>query len=399
MQRKKIIIVGGGPAALMAAHQLSLSFEVHLYEKEKTVGRKFLVAGKGGFNLTNQVRGTALLAKYLPSYFLKDSLLHFDTEATKDWLLDMNIPTFVGTSGRVFPEKGIKPIQVLRELKDKLLQQGVQFHLQHQFIGFNGTDELIMRHQGQDFTIQAAIYIFALGGTSWSKTGSDGFWRAAFEAIGIKTLPFRASNCGLNINWPAHFLKHHEGKPLKNLKISIGNFQVKGEALITKYGLEGNAIYPIVARVREVLEARDQATIDLDLKPFNTESQLVKKWSASTKRTKDYSKSFNLNSLQMALLKAYTDKTSFLSPPIFIKKIKELSIPVESLRPIEEAISSVGGIPLEELNKGFSLKKYPHIYTIGEMVDWDAPTGGFLLQGCFSMGAWAAKAVRIKFNT
>lgn len=391
--RKKIVIIGGGPAALMAAAQLSLQHEVHIYEKEKMVGRKFLVAGKGGFNLTHDIEKNDLIQKYLPASFLKESLLYFDTKALRHWLSAINIPTFTGTSHRIFPEKGIKPIQVLQQIKHKLQQQGVNIHVRHQFIGFNTQYQPIIQHQEQEFSPTADHYIFALGGASWSKTGSDGQWTIAFQRIGVQVLPFQASNCGLHVAWPKHFLQHHEGKPLKNLKVNSGHFQAKGEAMITKYGLEGNAIYPVVPAIRTALNEQVPAFIHLDLKPFNTIAQLSKKWPTHGKGTKDYAHFFRLSSVQMALLKAYTNKENFLSPTLFVQKIKNLPLPVTTLRPLEEAISSVGGIALDELNSDFSLKKHPHIYTVGEMVNWDAPTGGFLLQACFSMGVWVARCM------
>lgn len=385
MVRKKIIIIGGGAAGLMAADRWCDDFEIAIYEKGKTVGRKFLVAGKGGFNLTNKVKGEDLVRHYLPHDFLKKALLKNDSSKMRSWLNDLGIPTFVGTSGRVFPEKGIKPIQVLKKLKDRLVEKGVEFFFHHEFKSFDKEGNIIITNEGKEFTLDADYFIFSLGGASWSVTGSDGKWTKAFEKVGIKIIPFQASNCGLNIEWPDHFKSHHAGKPLKNIKVEIDGFEVKGEATITDYGLEGNAIYPLIWKVREAFSRNETPTINIDFKPLNSQKQLLDKIKNKVPKTKVFAQALNLNSTQVALIKSFSEKDNFLQPPVFINSVKHLQISIQSLRPIEEAISTIGGIDLNEVNSNFSLKKHPSIFVIGEMLNWDAPTGGFLLQGCFSM--------------
>ena len=393
MNRKQIIIFGGGPAGLMAAYVLSPSNDVHIYDKEKNVGQKLLVAGKGGFNITNSAQGEELFYKYSPEYFLKNALRDFDPAALRQWLLKIGIPTYVGTSGRVFPETGIKAFDVLNKLTVKLKAQNVQFHLKHEFVRFHQNQNVIVKHDEQENMLTADYIIFALGGASWPVTGSTGIWKAHFEDIGIHTLPFEASNCGINIVWPENIKLNHAGKPLKNIAVSINHAHEKGEVMITEYGLEGNAIYPIVPEIRKALSENKSVHIMLDLKPFNTTDQLLEKIKGKEINTKDYATVFNLNSAQLAIIKAFTSKECFLSPVRFAKKLKEIVIPVNSLRPIEEAISTVGGIDLAEMNPDFSFKKYPNLFAIGEMLNWDAPTGGFLLQASFSMGHWAGKSI------
>lgn len=395
--RKIIAIIGGGAAGLMAADILSRNCEVHIYEKGKTLGRKFLVAGNGGFNLTNNAQGEALYTKYTPIEFLQPALKAFNSQDTRNWLAEPGIPTFVGSSGRVFPEKGIKPITVLQKIKDRLLNQGVQFHFQHEFLRFNSENKPVVKFQTTEIAIEAVHYIFALGGASWPVTGSTGNWLEVFRLLGIKTLPFQSSNCGVNVNWPMEFRERFSGAPLKNLQISIGGFSLKGEALITDYGLEGNAIYPVVPKVREALNAGKEAVLRLDFKPQNTVGQLLQKVQGKNIQAKNYEQVFKLSKAQLALIKAFTSKENYLNPELFVKYIKQLEIPVTSLRPVEEAISTVGGIALSEVNPDFSLKQFPHISVVGEMLDWDAPTGGFLLQGCFSTANFAAQAVLQKF--
>jgi uncharacterized flavoprotein (TIGR03862 family) len=394
MTRKKIAIIGGGPAGMMAADMLSPFHEVHIYEKEKGVGQKFLVAGKGGFNITNGLKGKELAAKYTPEYFLKEALLDFDSTSVREWLSQMGIPTYEGSSGRVFPKKGLTPADILQKLKEKLVQQGAEFHLKHAITGFNEDQSVTFKNGRNKITVQSDYFIFALGGASWPVTGSTGEWKKIFDKAGIRTLPFQSSNCGIHINWPESIKSNHTGKPLKNIAVSVDGIYQKGEVLITDYGLEGNAIYPVVPEIRKSLSANDPVHILLDLKPFNTEGRLLKKVQGKTAtKTKNYAEIFNLDSVQLALIKAFTTKETFLSPELFAASLKQIELPVESLRPVEEAISTIGGIALEEMNADFSFKKRPNCFAIGEMLDWDAPTGGFLIQGCFSMGHWVGKKI------
>lgn len=396
MQRKRIIIVGGGPAGMMAADVLSREHDVSIFEKEKSIGQKFLVAGKGGLNITNSAIGEKLDSNYSPKNFLTNSLNAFDSIALREWLSGLSVPTFVGSSGRVFPEEPLRPVDVLNKIKAKLIQQGAQIFTRHQFISFDGQHGIIFNHQGKEVALTADYIVFALGGASWPITGSNGEWTNVFGERGIKILPFEASNCGINIHWPETFKQSHAGKPLKNIRLFTSESDIMGEAMITDYGLEGNAVYPMVPSVRNILKQKGSASLCIDFKPANTKEQLLQKVKGKDVSTKDYGAIFNLNSVQLALIKAFTNKDSYLSVTGFIQSLKELSIPVHSLRPMEEAISTIGGIDTDELNEDFSLKKYPWIYTIGEMVDWDAPTGGFLLQGCFAMANYAAKSIVLK---
>ncbi|MBL0129538.1 MAG: TIGR03862 family flavoprotein [Flavobacteriales bacterium] len=390
-ERKRIAIIGGGPAGLVAADALAPHHEVHVYEQGRSVGRKFLVAGQGGFNLTNSADGPALAAMYSPAGFLDEALGAFGSNAFREWLSELGIETYVGTSGRVFPTKGTKPVEVLNAMRARLLERGVHFHLEHTFVGFDEHTNAIIEHDGQRSSLTADFTIFSLGGASWSVTGSTGKWSEHFAQLGIEVTPFLSSNCGVEVEWPGSFARDHAGKPLKNIAVSAGERSVIGEATITQHGLEGNAIYPVVPALRDAIANGTGALLYLDLKPNNTTDQLLQK--IAGKEPKNYAAALNLDRATMALLKAFTTKERFHSPFAFVQDVKGLQLTVNALRPIEEAISTVGGIPTTELAPDFSLKRYPRLFTVGEMVDWDAPTGGFLLQGCYSMGWYAAHAI------
>mgnify|MGYP000866528857 FL=1 len=394
MQPKQIVIIGGGPAGLMAADVLSPFHQVRIYEKEKAPGQKFLVAGSGGLNISNGLKGESLASEYTPSGFLKEAICDFDSSALREWLLQLGIPTYAGTSNRIFPDKGITPAEVLKKIKQKLVNQGVTFYLKHEFSGFGEAKTLNFKSGRNKISVNADYFIFGLGGASWPVTGSTGDWLKYFEMQGIKTLPFQSSNCGIHIHWPENIKANHAGKPLKNVGVSVNGVYRKGEAVITEYGLEGNVIYPLVPEIRKSLNSGMPVNIMLDLKPFNTGEQLAAKVAGkSSARTKNYADIFNLNHTQLSVIKAFTSRETFLSPQLFAGSLKQIQLPVLSLRPIDEAISSVGGIALDEMNTDFSFKKMPGCFAIGEMLDWDAPTGGFLLQGCFSMGHWVGKKI------
>ncbi|HRO38481.1 MAG TPA: TIGR03862 family flavoprotein [Flavobacteriales bacterium] len=382
----RIAIIGAGPAGLMAADTLAPHAEVDLYEHGKHPGRKFLVAGQGGFNLTNAAEGKALLQHYTPAGFLDEALTAFGPMDLREWLALLGIDTFIGTSGRVFPVKGVKPIDVLERIRQRLLQHGVRLHTEHVFTGFDAQGGVCMENRNGPFTLEADHVLFALGGASWPVTGSTGIWPALFKPIGIEARPFQASNCGVEVPWPEAFIQAHEGKPLKNVRFAAGKQGAWGEATITKHGLEGNAIYPVVPALRD-----GETVLHADLKPDSSVDRLVER--IGNKATRHFGEAVGMNRVQLALVKAFTPKEVVASPQRFAEAVKDLRIPVTGLRPLGEAISTVGGIPVGELNADFSLKRHPHLYAIGEMVDWDAPTGGFLLQGCFAMGRWAGRSI------
>lgn len=385
-----IAIIGGGPAGLIAAYHLADAFEVQLYEQGRNLGRKFLVAGDGGLNITNSAVGDALHAHYAPIDRMWSLIEAFGPEALRAWLASIGVPTFVGSSGRVFPQRGIKPAEVLKAIIDAVKAKGVIIHTEHHFVGFDEEARpLITNGEGQR-SVEAVAYLFALGGASWPKTGSTGGWLKEFERIGVRTVPFQASNCGVEVMLPEN-LRPHIGKPLKNIVVACGNKQVRGELTITERGFEGNAIYPVVPEVRAQLNTQGTAELLIDLKPDLTPERINEKLRDTT--WKERTAALNLDRPSLALLKAFTPLDRYLDGRHLAEDVKRVRVAVHALRPIDEAISTVGGIAMEEVDADLALKRYPRIFIAGEMLDWDAPTGGFLLQGAFSTGRWAAEGI------
>lgn len=249
----------------------------------------------------------------------------------------------------------------------------------------------MIERAGEQRVVHADAYLFALGGASWPKTGSTGAWVDAFRAIGVELRPFRASNCGVEVEMPTS-LGPHFGKPLKNIAVSCGAKTVRGELTITEQGFEGNAIYPVVPEVREQLDAQGVAELRIDLKPDLSEERINEKLRGAA--WKERASALHLDRPSLAVLKAFTPVQRFLDGGTMANDVKNVCVTVHALRPVEEAISTVGGIVLDEVNEDLSLKDHPHIFVAGEMLDWDAPTGGFLLQGAFATGRWAAEGIR-----
>ena len=392
--KKSIAIIGGGPAGLMLAAKLdSTKYEISIYEKNQTCGRKLLVAGQGGFNLTHSEPGESFLSRYTPSTFLEPSFKTFSNTNLREWLDSIGIPTYIGSSKRVFPEKGIKPIQVLNAILKVLEENGVRFHFSHSWTGWSANKELLFSTSAGSQTVKADYVVFALGGGSWKVTGSDGAWATKFEEAGIKVLPLQASNCAFGIQWPASLPPETEGKPLKNISITCGKQTKEGEVTITKFGLEGSGIYALSPPIRDSLNQTGKAILYLDLKPGLDLTEIttrLKNRRANRSLTKHLAESLNLDETKLSFVKSCVSKEIFQDPVHLAQHLKHLPLTIHTLAPIDEAISTVGGISLEEVSKHFELKKLPNTFVIGEMLDWDAPTGGYLLQGCFSMGVGLA---------
>ena len=388
--KKRVSIIGGGSAGLFLAAMLDTSkYEIHIYEQKPTLGRKFLVAGKGGFNLTYHEKASEMVCRYKPSTFLATIIKTYGESDFRAWLDSICIPTYEGSSKRVFPEKGIKPVDVLNAIMRQIESNGVQIHTSHTCTSFD-SQRLIFQHKNEQLDVETDIVVWALGGASWSKTGSDGKWMDMFNKNEIKTNYFQASNCAFGVSWEENFIQSYESKPLKNILLKCGEKKHTGELVITKFGLEGNAIYPLSSEIRKQLNESGKATIYLNLKPMWSKDKIFKKLNDNKdkSKTKVLTDFINLSKTSIALLKSLTKKSSFQSNELLSEMIVRLPIEIISTGTIEEAISTVGGVDLSAINTDLALNILPNHYVIGEMLDYDAPTGGYLLQSCWSMAKW-----------
>lgn len=387
--KETIAIVGGGSSAIMlAAHIDSTEYDVTIYERNQALGRKFLVAGKGGFNLTHSSDIADMKSKYLASTPILASLDTFTNTDFIKWLKENGIDTFVGSSKRVFPVKPTKPIQVLQAFENKIKENKITINYNHSWKGFDNNSLVFETPEGST-KITADKVVFALGGASWKKTGSQGEWLSYFEEKHIRTKPFSPSNCGVHIVWKEKFVKTNEGQPLKSIEVSCGNMAKKGDVVITRLGLEGSAVYALSAEIRSQIEKKGEAKLKVDLKP-TTKTDAVLRKLKSPKKKNTWSEhviwQLKLSKPMFDLVKRTCEKEDFMNPEFLANHVKNIPLSVIGFDDIEKAISTVGGIELTEIEENFELKKLPNHYVIGEMLDWDAPTGGYLLQACMSMG-------------
>ncbi len=385
MNEDQIIIIGAGPAGLMAAQQLALKgFEVHVYEQNKAAARKFLVAGNGGFNLTHSEELESFVQKY-EAEEIQNIVRSFDNQKVIQWLGDLGITTYVGSSGKIFPTKNFKPIQVLKAWLDRLEQLGVTIHYDHTFLDFDDT-AVYLKNNGEDISVEYSKLILAMGGGSWKKTGSDAKWVETLSNKNIEITPLQSANSGYNTEVKFHQL---QGQYLKNIKVYFQENHKIGEVVFTKYGIEGSPIYYMNRFTRK----HDfPVIINIDLKPNVTESEILSELKISDKISPVLKRNLKLSTTAINLLKTL-DKESYLDIGNLAKTIKKFPIEVLSFRPIDEVISTAGGVAFSALNSNLELKDYPNVYCAGEMIDWEAPTGGYLLQACFSTGFWVANSI------
>lgn len=381
---------------MLAAQLDERLFDVSVFEKNAAPGRKFLVAGDGGFNLTHSEDMAAFVQRYTPPDFLEKALHEFSPADLRAFLAAAGIPTFTGTSGRIFPEKGIKPIDVLNAFLELLRKKHVRFFLRHEWRGWEN-DALVFFSAEQKLSVRPDYTVFALGGASWSVTGSDGKWTSLFAEKGIRIVPFEASNCAMRVQWPEAFLAEAEGAPLKNIVVHCGEKEKRGELVITRNGLEGGAVYFHSPCIRQQLAEKATAIVLIDFRPDLPEEEIKMRLAAADGKTRNAQlKNLGLGKAQLALLRHFSPKAVFLDDAKMAALIKSFPLTITGLAPLNEAISSAGGIARDETGPGFSLVKLPGTFAIGEMLDWDAPTGGYLLQACFSMGALLAHSLNRK---
>ncbi|WP_164108087.1 MULTISPECIES: NAD(P)/FAD-dependent oxidoreductase [Sphingobacterium] len=385
MSRNPIIIIGAGPAGLMAAQQLAIQgYKVHVYEQNKAAARKFLVAGDGGFNLTHSEPIDAFVEKYATA-FVRDIVRSFDNKATVTWLSKIGIPTYVGSSGKIFPERHIKPIQVLQAWLVYLKELEVSVFYQFQLVDFD-VNNVYLRHKGEILAFKYEKLILGLGGASWKKTGSDASWVSMLEQKGINVTPLESANSGYNTeeDW-----SDIEGQALKNIQIRYKSYTKLGEIVFTSYGVEGGPLYHMNRFTRKDIFPLE---LEIDLKPNMSVDSIMDKLTGVGSVVSLLKTKVKLSKTAIALLKRL-DKDVFIDSRSLAMAIKRYPIHVTGLRPIEEVISTAGGVSFEELDENLALYRFPKVHCVGEMIDWEAPTGGYLLQGCFSTGAWVAKAI------
>ena len=389
-----LAVIGGGPAGLRAAEVAALAgARVTLYEGKASVGRKFLVAGKGGLNLTH----SEALEKFSSRYsggskeeFWTSLLSEFDNTALRAWAKELGIETFIGTSGRIFPAQ-FKAAPLLRRWVERLRSLKVHFAMNHQLQGITQEDGRFLLKFSAYQEIKAHSHdsvIMALGGASWPETGSDGKWTSLFEDLGIVVIPLAPANCGWEVIWHPDILTEVEALPLKNITVTAGEKTISGELLITRYGLEGGALYQLGSTIRRL----QQPHLTLDLKPSFSIDQLADKirHSSGDLLTAAIS-AWRLGKAASSLLRHLAPPSSLLTPTSLAAFAKALPISLLGPRPIAEAISSAGGISFSELDENLMVTRLPGLFVAGEMLDWEAPTGGYLLQGCFATGTRASK--------
>jgi len=388
-----LAIVGGGPAGLRAAEVASESeISVTLYEGKPSVGRKFLVAGHGGLNLTHSEPLAPFSTRYSGSHpegFWTSILDDFGNDTIREWARDLGIETFVGTSGRVFP-KEFKAAPLLRAWLRRIRNQGVILHTRCELQGVSRADDrfhLSFHTKDGVMTEHHNAVILALGGASWPQTGSTAAWVPHLKDLGVAVTPFSPANCGWYVNWNPDILSKIEGSPLKNLTVLAGEKSVQGELMITKSGLEGGALYQLGSTLRSMPNPH----IILDLKPTFSIAELSNRLinSKSNNIIKSAAKSWKLSTAAAILLEEFSPREAHANPLLLAEHAKRVLIPLTGPRPIAEAISSAGGVPFTELTGDLMVKSLPGLFLAGEMLDWEAPTGGYLLQGCFATGTRA----------
>jgi uncharacterized flavoprotein (TIGR03862 family) len=383
----KIGIVGMGPAGLMVGSQLAKAgHEVHLYDHKKAAGRKFLVAGNGGFNLTHSEELTSFIQKY-DQAFIQEAVQEFDNNDWRTFLeKEIKIPTFIGSSGKIFPEKGIKPITVLYNWLNYLNYYKASFHYEHSLVDFD-SNSITIKHHEETKKLEFDKVIIALGGGSWKTTGSTAEWVELFKKKEIECVPLEASNSGFESNNWGKF-NGIEGQIIKNVAVFFGEESKEGDVVISSYGLEGTPIYYMNRSFRN----NPLEKLKIDLKPTKTMEEIKTTLSKSKNFTEGLKK-LKLSKGTIQFLKLFLTKETFISLEELAKSIKNLQITPNSLRPIDEVISTVGGVSMAEINSNFELKNKKGVYLCGEMLDWDAPTGGYLIQACVSSGYKVAQSI------
>jgi uncharacterized flavoprotein (TIGR03862 family) len=390
-----IAIIGGGSAGLMAAEAACAGgAEVDLYDAMASVGRKFLLAGKGGLNLTHSEPSDTFLSRYgTRRVQIAPLLSSFGPDALQAWTRGLGIETFVGSSGRVFPTD-LKAAPLLRAWLRRLRKSGVRFHVRHRWSGWDEQEGLCFTTLDGNRSVQADAVVLALGGGSWPKLGSDASWVPFLAARGLNIVPLKPANCGFDVVWSEHFRVKFAGHPVKSVAVVVRNdagteFRHPGEFVVTETGVEGGVIYAVSAVLRDEILAKGAATLRLDLAPDRDVRRLTYDLSKPHgKRTMaaHLQRQAHIEGVKAGLLREMVSKEDFSDPARLAAAIKSLPLRLAASRPLEEAISTAGGVPFEALDERLMICTMPGIFCAGEMLDWEAPTGGYLLTACLAMG-------------
>lgn len=396
MASASIAVIGAGPAGLAAAERLSAAgHPVAVYDRMPSPARKFLMAGRGGLNLTHSEPLDTFLQRYgEASAQLEPALRGFTPEDLRAWAAGLGQPTFVGSSGRVFPES-FKASPLLRAWLARLEAQGVRLHPRHAWEGWTDDGRLAFTTPQGPLDITADATVLALGGASWPRLGADGGWVARLRERGVTVHELTAANMGVNIAWSPVFRDRFAGTPLKRIALACGADHVRGEAVITTEGLEGGVIYALSRAIRTALRG-GPVTLLMDLRPDLSLEALTARLAAAPRKLSFANlmrKSAGLSLGAAGLVREAAGEARPTDPATLARFIKAVPLPLTGTAGIARAISSAGGIAWEELRPNYELKRLPGVFACGEMLDWDAPTGGYLLQGCFSTGHAAAKGV------
>jgi uncharacterized flavoprotein (TIGR03862 family) len=392
-------VIGAGPAGLMAAEVLAQGgASVTVFEAMPSAARKFLMAGRGGLNLTHSEPLPAFLSRYRTAAPRLDAAIAaFPPDRLRAWSERLGQPTFVGTSGRVFP-KAFKASPLLRAWLRRLDADGVQFAFRHRWMGWDERGGLLFQMTDGQRVVETRATVLALGGASWPRLGSGGSWTGTLAARGVAISPLRPANCGFVVAWSRVFRDRFEGQPLKGIALTFGARTIRGEAVITKSGIEGGAIYALSAELREAIARSGEATLHIALRPDLGEADLTQRLAAPRgKRSLSnvLRKAAQLSPVAIGLLQeaAIVSGTplSSLSGIELARLVNDVPIKLTDTMPIARAISSAGGISFDDLDTDFMLRRLPGVFAAGEMLDWEAPTGGYLLQACFATGAAAGR--------
>ena len=388
----RVAVIGGGPAGLMAAEVLALAgVRVELFDAMPSVGRKFLLAGVGGMNITHAEAKEAFLTRYGSRRAEIEVLLReFDADWLRQWIHGLGIETFVGSSGRVFPSD-MKAAPLLRAWLKRLREHGVSFHTRQRWLGWNDQGDLRFATPAGERLEQADAVLLALGGGSWARLGSDGAWVPLLEQRGIAVAPLQPSNCGFEVaGWSPWFREKFAGAPVKSCALGFDQAPARlGEFVITAQGVEGSLVYALSAPIRQRIATAGTATLHLDLLPHRTLEQveaLLRKPRGSKSQSNHLRSQLGLDGVRAGLLRELTDAATFADPARLAGAIKALPLSLIATRPLNEAISSAGGVPFEALDAQLMLRQLPGVFCAGEMLDWEAPTGGYLLTACFASG-------------